>query len=50
MNPVDELEMNPVDELEMNPVNDVATQVNQNGFVYGTFSDMVTKRHLYGRK
>ena len=26
------------------------TQVNQNGFVYGMFSDMVTKRHLNGRK
>ena len=26
------------------------TQVNQNGLVYGTFSDMVTKRHLNGRK
>ena len=28
----------------------VTTQVNQNGLVYGTFSDMVTKRHLNGRK
>ena len=27
-----------------------STQVNQNGLVYGTFSDMVTKRHLNGRK
>ena len=27
-----------------------ANQVNQNGLVYGTFSDMVTKRHLNGRK
>ena len=28
----------------------LASQVNQNGFVYGTFSDMVTKWHLNGRK
>ena len=26
------------------------SQVNRNGLVYGTFSDVVTKRHLNGRK